>query len=129
MYTPQYTFSKGERLTKKQHIDALFQSEEAFVCYPFRVLYCNLATEIKTYPTEILISIPKRRIKLAVNRNLLKRRTREAYRLQKSDLYNFLLPKNNSFAVGIVYIADEIVSYEDIYKAMGSIISELKKRL
>lgn len=127
--SPKYTFQKGERLTKKRDIQALFQSKEAFICYPFRVLFCKLDKKEEDFSVQVLISVPKRKIKLAVNRNLLKRRTREAYRLQKANLIETAKQKDGVWAVGIVYLSEEICSYEEIHDAMSEILTELKERL
>ncbi len=127
--SPNHTFKKGERLRKKREIQALFQSEELFICYPFRVLYCKQKEKNNESPIQVLISVPKRRQKLAVRRNLLKRRTREAYRLQKSDLLNHLKDADFSLSLGIVYVGEKISSYCEIYDSLSGIVQELKSRL
>lgn len=129
MHTPLYTFKKGERLRKKQHLDALFQSQNSFISYPFRVVYCRLVTTPKSVPVQILISIPKRKIKKATKRNLLKRRTKEAYRQQKNELYILLKDYEVTLAIGLVYVSDQILPYSEINKAIIQIIEELKKVL
>ncbi len=130
MCTPRYTFKKEERLRKKRHIDALFQSKEnSFTCFPFRVLYKNSGEDKETTKAQILISIPKRKIKKAVDRNLLKRRTREAYRKQKQQLYDFLPENETTLRIALVYISEEILPYTIISEAVEATITELKKRL
>lgn len=129
MPTPLHTFKKGERLRKKQHLDALFQSQYSFMSYPFRVVYCQLKITPKTAPAQILISIPKRKIKKAVNRNLLKRRTKEAYRQQKNELYTQLQNCEDTLAIGFVYVANTVLPYEQINESMKKSIFELKNRV
>lgn len=129
MPAPLNTFKKGERLRKKQHLDALFQSQHSFISYPFRIVYCNLPIVPDQYSVQILISIPKRKIKKAVARNLLKRRTKEAYRCQKKILYQHLGNYHTTLALGFVYVANELLSCTEIDTAMKNSISELTKRL
>lgn len=126
---PLHTFSKGERLRKKQDLEALFQSEDSFISYPFRVVFSQATESESLYPAQILISIPKRRIKKAVGRNLIKRRAKEAYRLQKQELYEHLNKKGISIKLGLVYIANKRLLYDEISKAITAIIEELKQKL
>ena len=76
-----HTFKKEERLCSVRLIQSLFHSGSSFVVYPFRVVYRFEKRDIGT--AQVLISVSKRRFKLAVTRNSIKRRLREAYRLEK----------------------------------------------
>lgn len=82
------TFSKEERLCSKRSIEDLFANGSSFVLFPFRVVYRIERDALgSSAPVQVLFSVPKRRFKKAVTRNLLKRRMREAYRLQKGSFY------------------------------------------
>ena len=86
-----YTFKKEERLCNKKLIDKLFHNGSSFLCYPYRVSWLAVA-EVVEFPVQVLIAVPKKRYKRAIDRNLLKRRIREAYRLNKQEhLYSHLL--------------------------------------
>lgn len=117
MTTPRYTFKKGERLARRRYIEQLFQSRCHFTVYPFRMIFCTIAAE-EEFPAQVLISIPKRRVKKAVKRNLLKRRIREAYRVEKSVLYESLAQQSGLFLLGIIYIGNEEESYEKISQSI-----------
>jgi len=65
-------------------------------------------------PVQVLFSVPKSHFKKAVDRNLLKRRMREAYRLNKGELNEDLAGKNKNLLVAFLYIAVEKVTYEKI---------------
>ncbi|WP_316829803.1 ribonuclease P protein component [Pedobacter aquatilis] len=81
-----YTFRKEERLCSRKHLDLLFKSGSSFLLYPFRISYIfiDAAAEVQA---QVVINVPKKRYKRAVDRNLLKRRIREAYRLNKKESF------------------------------------------
>ena len=95
MVNRRYTLSKEERLSWKRYIDLLFAKGQSFVAFPLRVVY--LAVEEETLaPVSILVSVPKKKFRRAVKRNLIKRQVREAYRVRKYDLIDPLTGKNLS---------------------------------
>jgi ribonuclease P protein component len=80
----RYTLNKSERLCSKKLIERLFAGgNKSFPSFPLRVVYMTLDTEETTADASILISVPKKRFKHAVKRNLVKRQVREAYRHHK----------------------------------------------
>jgi ribonuclease P protein component len=84
-------------------------------------------------PIEFALSVPKKAFKRAVDRNILRRRVREAYRLNKIELYKFL--KNNilhghkRFAFMVLYTAKEELPYSDIEKGIKKMIRKFKEEL
>lgn len=124
----RFTFKKEERVTGEKRIDNLFTNGNAFMAYPFRVVF--LETETSTdFPLSILVSIPKKRIKSAVNRNRMKRLVREAYRLNKHLFYNEEIPENYHLDVAFIYVKDELSEYETVEKAVRKALNELIKQL
>lgn len=120
-----FTLHKEERLSSQKLIGELFTSGESFLSYPLKVVF--LKTEIpQTYPVQAAFTVSKRNFKRAVKRNLLKRRMREAYRLNKPGLYPEITQKNLHLAVMFVYIGKDIAEFPAIEKAM---ISAFKKML
>jgi ribonuclease P protein component len=118
-----YTFKKEERLCNKKLIDGLFHSGSSFLCYPFKVSWA-LNNEQQNVCAQVLISVSKKRFKHAVDRNLIKRRIREAYRLNKQQqLYDALADRKIVLSLG--YIGKEIVAYELIEKKMLKLLSQL----
>ncbi len=80
------TFTKEERLSGKIFIDKLVQKGKSFNCFPFRIVW--LQTPEKKAKGQVVISVPKRLFKRAVDRNRLKRIIREGYRKNKEILYS-----------------------------------------
>ncbi len=104
----KYSFSKQEKLTGKKKIEGLFKKSSSFYLGDFQVRHL-LSDDVG--PHQILISVPKRNFKRAVDRNLLKRRIREAYRLNK----NLILSEGrNTLYIGFVYLSKEILTFDNI---------------
>lgn len=111
------TFKKEERLSNKRLIAQLFNKGSSFYLYPFRFTFLP-STEINT-PAQVLIAVSKKRFKRAVDRNLLKRRIREGYRLLKYDfLYVFLNEKQAKTLLSIQYVGKELHDYHFIERKL-----------
>jgi ribonuclease P protein component len=96
----KYSFKKSERLSQKKLIQELFDTGSSFYLYPFKVFYCA-----KESPgSQIMTSVPKSIFKRAVDRNAIKRRVREGYRLNKNKLVS-----DKFFFIAYIYTAKEIL--------------------
>lgn len=78
------------------------------------------ATEVVPAPTQVLVSVPKRLHKRAVARGLIKRRIREAYRLNKTSG-----SMQTIATMALVYVSPEISSFKSIENAVGTILSKI----
>ena len=81
------------------------------------------------HPVSMAVSVPKRLFKRAVDRNLLKRRIREAYRLNKLDLYALLQGKDQKLNLVIQYKHQKKASYQIIEEALIKAFIKLTKTL
>jgi len=119
------TLSKNERLSSKKTIQELFSKSSSFYLHPFLVKHKLVEEQTKH---AVLISVSKRKFKNASDRNLIKRRTKEAYRLNKhiiSTLLNEMKPLN----IGLVYGAKEELSFDFIEKKLILILKRLVNEL
>ena len=103
------TFKKEERLNKEKWIRELFEKGSSFHLSPFRVIY--LPHPDPLYPVhQVLISVSARNFKKAVDRNTIKRRIREAYRLSKAKI---LSP--GKWLIAYIYTAKETLPSDVIH--------------
>ncbi|MDB5023480.1 MAG: ribonuclease protein component [Mucilaginibacter sp.] len=124
-----YTFTKEERLCNKKLIDQLFHSGSSFLCYPFKVSWL-IATDPQLFPAQVLFSVSKKRYKNAVDRNLIKRRIREAYRLHKQQyLYSLLSDTEKNIVFSIGFIGKEIAPYDFIEKKILKLLNQLSEQI
>ena len=115
-FMSEYSFKKGERLSGKKTISSLFQSGRSVVSYPVRILY-EIA-ETGPYPAAVAISVPKKSFKKAVDRNFLKRRIREAYRLYKPEFYSGIKREDMGLHLVILYQPREITDFRTIQEGV-----------
>ena len=116
----QFSFSKSERISEKKIIDSLFSSGNKFSVYPFDVRFLN-QDENSDSISKVLITVSSSKIKSAVKRNLLKRRIKESYRINKNIISNKLL------MIAFVYVSEEIFTFSVIDKAIKKILKKLSE--
>lgn len=93
---------------------------------PFNVQWSS-APFISSFPARILIAVPKKKIRKAVKRNLLKRRIKEAYRLQKSPFYDCLRSHNACCSFAVIYSSPEIAEYKVLEEKILLVLQRLQK--
>ena len=113
------TLCKEERLCGKQVISNLFDHGTSFFQSPYRVFWTKIP-ETYRYPIRFAVSVPKRRMKRAVKRNLIKRRTREAFRTGKQILNTAIT--SGQLHLMFVYVSDNLLSYAEIEASMKKIL-------
>lgn len=134
-----FRFRRNERLKSEKVISLLFKKGQSFSCYPLRLVYTEIAPLSKSddstdfSPIQFSLSVSKKKFKHAVDRNVLRRRIREAYRLNKQDLYVFL--KSNEalsekqFAFMVIYTAKDSLPYSEIQRGIRKMIFKFKQEI
>lgn len=117
------TFGKNEKLKSKKDIESLFSEGQSFVSHPIRIVYRIKPKQ--DYDIKIGVSVAKKRFKHAVDRNLLKRRIREAYRLNK------LLVEHTDVSVDalFIYTSSKIKDFDQINKSMQDVLQKLNAKI
>ena len=130
--------TKTERLTSQLVIDKLFAGGNAsMAAFPLRIVYMQMEKQegsqqldgVQQPPVSILVSVPKKRFRHAVDRNRMKRLVREAYRLNKHILWNALQKKNFRLAIAFVCITDTLPTFRSVNKSMRKALIRIGERV
>ncbi len=130
--------TKTERLTSQLVIDKLFAGGNAsMAAFPLRIVYMQMEKQegsqqldgVQQPPVAILVSVPKKRFRHAVDRNRMKRLVREAYRLNKHILWNALQEKNFRLAIAFVCITDTLPTFRSVNKSMRKALIRIGERV
>ncbi len=130
--------TKTERLTSQLVISKLFAGGNAsMAAFPLRIVYMQMEKQedskhlngAQQPPVSILVSVPKKRFRHAVDRNRMKRLVREAYRLNKHILWNALQEKNFRLAIAFVCITDTLPTFRSVNKSMRKALIRIGERV
>lgn len=132
----QFTLPKTERLYLRESISELFANGSSFTAFPYRVVYLLKDETDETLPSPerqsrcaMMAIAPKKRFKHAVDRNHVKRLTRESYRKQKLPLWDALKLHKKTLEVVFLYIDNKFITYEETYTTIGKAITKLIKNI
>ncbi len=120
------TFKKEERLCSKKVIDQLFLNGKSFLVFPVKVVYHEIHLPVD-FPVQAGFSVSKKVFKRAVHRNRMKRLMREAYRLNKNELY--IKIGTRQVAVFFIFVGKELMDYPVIEKSIKKSIQRISASL
>lgn len=116
--------SRNERLRTLGAIRRMFQDGESGFIFPFR--YVWFAEADSEHSVRVMFSVPKKFHKRANKRNLLKRRTKEAYRLQKATLKS---GEKVHLDVALIYSSKEVLPYKTVAHAVKKVLETISENL
>ena len=121
--------SKRERLSSRKQIEMLCGSgSQSMAAYPLRVVFINKERAQGESPVQILVSVPKRHFKHAVDRNRVKRQIREAYRLNKQVVYDALEP-TQQLHMAFVWLADDHHPSKEVERRVVNLMRRVAEKV
>ena len=128
--TPKLSFPKAEKLCSKLIIEAIYQNGKKIKQFPFMLNYIEVSEEyMMDFPVQIVISVPKRKVKNASGLNRLKRQIREAYRLNKVNIVTEVVTNKKRLALFLIYIGKEKENYAFIEKKIKVLLKQLQAEI
>lgn len=128
-----YTLPRSERLRSLTAIRRLFGEGRSGFVYPYRYVWLagKQSDEVPSdgRGIEVMFSVPKKFHKRANKRNLLKRRTREAYRLGRESLVQRAKERGVELQLALIYSTKECHNYKTVENAVQRILAQVCEHL
>ena len=119
-----YTLRKNEKLRSRTAVNLLFDEGKSLMAFPLRAAY--RLREPGENNVQFLVTIPKKRIRRAVNRVTLRRRVRESYRLARRELLTPVLEQHGvGVDIAFVYLDNSPAPYSVIEEKMASLLTRI----
>ena len=125
-----YQFKKSERIVSQKQIDELFAGagSHSRAAFPLRVVYIIKVRAQGQPPVQLLISVPKRRFRHAVDRNRVKRQLREAYRTNKHLLLT-AVPADKTVSMAFIWLSDKHFPTKEIEARVKLLLSHIAEKV
>lgn len=124
----RHTFQKSERMVSLRDIEQLFSSgSHSFAVFPLRVIYREVTEDDPAL--QVLISVSKRHLRHAIDRNRAKRQIREAYRHNKESIIAPLLQKGKYLHLAFVWLSDKPESSAQVQASLVQLLQIIKNKL
>ena len=126
----RFTLSKEERICSKKLINELFTGNgRSMTAFPLRVVFMKRTIVDDQPRAAILVSVPKRYFKHAVDRNRVKRQVREAFRRNKSIITQNLTDDHEAVAMAFVWLTDEKFPSSEVENRMVRLLTRISECL
>ncbi len=143
----RYTLTKAEKLKSRKRIEWVFKEGKSLSVFPFKVFYLLVRPSTSPPPSspapppspprspapppppQAGFGAGSRHFKKAVDRNRIKRLSREAYRLQKQPLMDVLAEKGRSMALFFIYTGKELPDHSTVQVKIGVLLQKLIKEV
>lgn len=125
---PEFSLYKSEKLCSQTAVGRLFESGISVKSYPLRAVFA-VSGRTDGATAQFLITIPKKKIRKAVGRVLMRRRVRESYRLNRRLLLPALEEKGIKADIAFIYLSDEIKEYALIEQKMQSLLEAIARKI
>lgn len=128
--TARATFRKRERIVSEKLMEELFGggNSHALTAFPLRAVYLQKDRNAGDEPVQVLVSVPKKRLRHAVDRNRVKRQVRESYRLNKQALLS-MLPCDKRLLLAFVWQSDRLSPTEEVESRVKNLLRRMAERL
>jgi ribonuclease P protein component len=123
-----FSYNKFEKLKSRKQIELLFAHGKSISSFPVKVFYLPVE-HTPLHPIQVGVGVSARNFKKAVDRNTIKRRMREAYRLHKLPLHAHLMAEQKSVAVFILWIDKQLPTTAALQDLMPAVVEKLIKQL
>ena len=126
----RFTLSKEERICSKKLINELFTGNgRSMTAFPLRVVFMKRTIVDDQPRAAMLVSVPKRYFKHAVDRNRVKRQVREAFRRHKSMITQNLTDDHESGAMAFVWLTNEKYPSSEVENRMVRLLTRISECL
>ena len=127
----QFTLGKNERLKSRKLIEQLFHKGKSFTIQPYKIFYqftdITYNDQYSIFNIQFGIGVSSKNFKRAVDRNRIKRLTREAYRLQKNELQDLLKQKDKQLNIFFIYTSKELPDFNMVKDKVNVILNKMIK--
>ena len=126
----RFTLSKEERICSKKLINELFTGNgRSMTVFPLRVVFMKRTIVDDQPRAAMLVSVPKRYFKHAVDRNRVKRQVREAFRRNKSIITQNLTDDHDAVAMAFVWLTNEKYPSSEVENRMVRLLTRISECL